>query len=111
MIERESIIKKTGKVSQEVIYGITSVAYTPTVAQNLLYWTRQHWGIENKLHYRRDVTLREDATRMTRTHQAQVVATLNNFVVALATYLGFSNLASARRFFQAKFDALIFSSS
>jgi hypothetical protein len=46
---------------------------------------------------------------MKQTHQAQVVATLNNFVIALAAYLGFSNLASARRVFQAKFDALIFS--
>ena len=76
----------------------------------LLTWTRQHWAIENKLHYRRDVTLCEDATRMKHTHQAQVVATLNNFVIAWATYMGFSNLASARRFFQARFDALIFSS-
>ena len=25
---------------------------------------RQHWGIENKLHYTRDVTLREDASRI-----------------------------------------------
>jgi hypothetical protein len=48
---------------------------------------------------------------MQQTHQAQVVATLNNFVIAVATYLGFSNLPSARRFFQAKFDALIFSAS
>lgn len=48
---------------------------------------------------------------MRQTHQARVIATLDNFVIALATYPGFSNLASARRFFQAKFDALIFSSS
>jgi hypothetical protein len=81
------------------------------VAKDLLNWTRQHWSIENKLHYRRDVTLLEDATRMQHTHQAQVVATLNNFVIALANYLGFTNLASARRFFQAKFDALIFSNA
>jgi len=25
---------------------------------------RMHWGIENKLHYTRDVTLREDASRI-----------------------------------------------
>jgi hypothetical protein len=91
--------------------SITSLAFSPELAEDLLNWTRQHWGIENQLHYRRDVTLREDATRMQQTHQAQVVATLNNFVIALVNYLGFSNLASARRFFQAKFDALIFSSA
>ena len=27
---------------------------------------RKHWGIENKLHYTRDVTLREDASRIRR---------------------------------------------
>jgi hypothetical protein len=28
---------------------------------------RKHWGIENKLHYTRDVTLREDASRIQKT--------------------------------------------
>jgi predicted transposase YbfD/YdcC len=108
-LERHVIRPQKGDEWSQEVFGITSLAYTPSLAKQLLGWTRQHWGIENKLHYRRDVTLREDATRMKKTHQAQVVATLNNFVIALATYLGFSNLASARRVFQAKFDALIFS--
>jgi predicted transposase YbfD/YdcC len=94
-----------------VVFGITSLSFTTTIARQLLTWTRQHWAIENRLHYRRDVTLGEDATRMKETHQAKVVATINNFIVALANYLGFSNLASARRCFQARFDALIFSAT
>lgn len=108
-LERHVSRPQKGDEWSQVVYGITSLNYTPLLAQQLLAWTRNHWGIENKLHYRRDVTLREDATRMKQSHQAQVVATLNNFVVALASYMGFSNLASARRVFQAKFDALIFS--
>ena len=108
-LERHVFRPQKGDEWSQAVFGITSLAYTPSLAKQLLGWTRQHWGIENKLHYRRDVTLREDATRMKKRHQAQVVATLNNFVIALATYLGFSNLASARRVFQAKFDALIFS--
>lgn len=108
-LERHVVCPRKRDEWSQVVYGITSLVYTPLLARQLLVWTREHWGIENKLHYRRDVTLREDATRMRQTHQAQVVATLNNFVVALAGYLGFSNLASARRVFQAKFDALIFS--
>lgn len=108
-LERHVSRPQKGDERSQVVFGITSLAFTPLLAKQLLTWTRQHWAIENKLHYRRDVTLREDATRMKETHQAQVVATLNNFVITIATYLGFSNLASARRFFQAKFDALIFS--
>jgi len=99
-LERHVFQPAKGEEWSQVVFGITSLSFTPTLAQQLLTWTRQHWAIENKLHYRRDVTLREDATRMKQKHQAQVVATLNNFVVALATYLGFSNLASARRFFR-----------
>jgi predicted transposase YbfD/YdcC len=109
-LERHVSQPQKGEERSQVAYGITSLAFTPELAKELLNWTRQHWRIENRLHYRRDVTLREDATRMKQTHQARVVATLNNFVVALADYLGFSYLPSARRFFQAKLDALIFSS-
>ena len=108
-LERHVIRPHKGDEWSEVVFGITSLAFTPGLAKQLLKWTRQHWGIENKLHYRRDVTLREDAIRMKQTHQAQVVATLNNFIISLATYLGFSNLASARRCFQAKFDEQLFS--
>ena len=110
-LERRVVRPLKKEESFEVVFGITSLAFTSQLAQNLLSWTRQHWSIENKLHYRRDVTLREDATRMKQSHQAQVVATLNNFVIALTTYLGFSNLASARRTFQAKIDALVFSTA
>ena len=108
-LERHVFRPQKGDEWSQVVFGITSRTFIPELAKDLLKWTRQHWGIENKLHYRRDVTLKEDATRMQKKHQAQVVATLNNFVIALANYLGFTNLASAQRFFQAKFDALIFS--
>jgi predicted transposase YbfD/YdcC len=108
-LERHVLNPQKGEERSQVVFGITSLAFTPQVAKDLLNWTRQHWCIENQLHYRRDVTLGEDATRMQHAHQARVVATLNNFVVALVNYLGFSNLPSARRYFQAKFDALIFS--
>jgi len=107
-LERYVSYQQTGEQRSQTVFGITSLAFTSGLAQDLLSWTRQHWGIENQLHYRRDVTLREDATRMKQTHQAQVVATINNFVVALANYLGLTNLASARRTLQAKVDALIF---
>lgn len=110
-LERHVCRPAKGDEWSEVVFGISSLSFTTTIARQLLTWTRQHWAIENRLHYRRDVTLGEDATRMKETHQAQVVATINNFIVALANYLGFSNLASARRVFQARFDALIFSAT
>jgi hypothetical protein len=38
---------------------------------------RMHWGIENKLHYTRDVTLREDASRIRK--NPGVFARIRNF--------------------------------
>lgn len=108
-LERQVIHPKGGPTTTERFYGITSLVPSPDCAAQLLAWTRQHWGIENGLHYRRDVTLREDAIRMSDTHQGRVLATLNNFVVALARCLGFDNLAAARRSFLACFDRALFS--
>ncbi len=62
---------------------------------------RAHWGIESGLHYRRDVTLKEDATRMTVGNTGKVMASINNLVLALIRQAGFHNAAQVRRWFAA----------
>ena len=71
----------------------------------LLEIRRAHWGIETGSHYRRDVTLREDATRFTIGYGARVMANLNNLILALIRQAGFINAAHARRFFSAHLSA------
>ena len=63
-LERFVTQLRTGRESSEVVYGITSCTPAKVSAAQLLQWTRAYWGIENGFHYRRDVTLREDATRI-----------------------------------------------
>jgi len=104
-LERYVQRMRTGKESTEVIYGITSCAPEMASADQILQWTRDYWGIENGLHYRRDVTLHEDATRISETTLAKTISAINNFVVALSQKLGYSNLASARRIFDARIAA------
>ena len=58
---------------------------------------RQYWGIENGLHYRRDKSLHEDATRMCHTNQAQNLAAINNLVVGLILSQGWRYVPEARR--------------
>lgn len=101
-LERKVTSQATGVTWVETTHGLTSLPPERASATELLEWTRHHWGIENGLHYRRDVTLQEDATRMTSRSQAQAMATLNNFVIALSAKLGFTNLAAAQRTFEAK---------
>ena len=101
-LERRSISTKTGEVQEQVVYGFTSLARNEITPKKLLKKIRSYWGIENGLHYRRDVTLREDRTRMTKGNTAQVMACLNNLVIGLvATKTDFAYLPHARRYFDA----------
>jgi predicted transposase YbfD/YdcC len=85
----------------EVVYGLTSLTAAEASPARLLQLTRAYWGIESGLHYRRDVSLHEDATRMGQPRAAQVWASLNNLLIGVHTRLGFDDLPQARRFFAA----------
>lgn len=89
------------RTSHEVEFGITSLTRKQTSPLRILLLRRAHWGIETGLHYRRDVTLQEDATRMTVGNTAKVMASINNLVLALIRQAGFHNAAQARRWFAA----------
>ena len=101
-LERKSICVKTGEVQDQVVYGFTSLSQDKIAPLQLLKLIRSYWGIENGLHYRRDVTLHEDKSRMTKPNAGRVMACLNNLVLGLLIgRLKFRYLPSARRFFAA----------
>ncbi|NPV07928.1 MAG: ISAs1 family transposase [Anaerolineae bacterium] len=97
-LERERVQSKTGKHEHEIVYGVTSLTADQASPERLLELTRAYWGVENGLHYRRDVTFREDATRLTQGQAGHVMASLNNLVIGLLRLAGFTNLAAARRY-------------
>jgi hypothetical protein len=92
---------KCYRTTCEVEFGITSLSRQKTSASRLLEIRRAHWGIEAGLHYRRDVTLKEDATRMTVGNAGIIMASINNLVLALIQQAKFYNAAQARRWFAA----------
>lgn len=103
-LERQFYWRRNGRcyhTSCEVEFGITSLTRKEVSPEQLLNLRRAHWGIETGLNYRRDVTLNEDATRMTIGNTAQVMASINNLVLALIRQAGFHNAAQARRWFAA----------
>ena len=89
------------RTSCEVEFGITSLTRQEASPLQVLHIRRAHWGIETGLHYRRDFTLKEDATRMTTGDMGKVMASLNNLVLALIRQANFQNAAQARRWFAA----------
>jgi uroporphyrinogen-III decarboxylase len=64
--------------------------------------TRSYWGIEDVLHYCRDVTLREDYTRLMKDQAGKTMACLNNLILvgmAFAVFWGtiFPVISEARK--------------
>ncbi len=74
-----------GKTTIEVVHGITSLSEEEADAGRLMGITRGHWGIENGLHYVRDVTMGEDASRVRSGSAPQVMAALRNLVIFLVS--------------------------
>jgi predicted transposase YbfD/YdcC len=94
-------VTKKGKTSEEVVYGLTALAPAQASAQDLLTFVRQHWAIENCLHYRRDVTLREDNCQVRKGEAPRVLAVLNSCLLALLDFVGVTNVPSQMRTFDA----------
>lgn len=103
-LERRVTHLASGKVHSEIQYGITSLSDAEASPERLLEIVRSEWGIENGLHYRRDVTFQEDSTRMTKGNFARVMTIINNLVISLFNYRDFDNHARARRYFAANPD-------
>ena len=99
-LERHFVRIVDGKQLEEVSYGVTSLTRAEADADQLLQLSRGHWGIENKLHYRRDDTLREDRCRL-KGQGAQAMAALNNLVLGLLRNKGFETVPDARRHYAA----------
>ncbi len=101
-LERRVTDLSTGLIETEIQYGITSLKAQEADPKRLLTIVRSEWGIENGLHYRRDVTFQEDQTRMTVKSLGRVMAIINNLVISLINHQGYKNHAHARRVFNAR---------
>jgi hypothetical protein len=94
-LERMVICK--GKTTQEVAYAVTSLPPQEANPQRLLTLWRGHWGIENRLHWVRDVTLDEDRCQIRTGAAPQVMAALRNTVIGLIRLAGRRNIAATQR--------------
>jgi predicted transposase YbfD/YdcC len=85
------------RTEHKVRYGLTSLSRKEANAQRLLILKRKYWQIETGLHYRRDVTFHEDATRMSHPHATRNLTTVHNTILSLFARLGCRNAAATRR--------------
>ena len=92
-LDRQRTVK--GRRQVEVSYAISSLPATDSQARRLLTVSRGHWGIENRVHWVRDVTFDEDRSQIRTGAAPQVMAALRNLVISLVRRAGHSNVAAA----------------
>ena len=69
----------------------------------MLSLVRDHWAIENRLHWRRDVSLGEDACQTRTGSPPSLLAQLNSTVLSLMDRIGVRNVARQMHYFDAEF--------
>ena len=87
--------------SQQVVYGFTNLTPLQASPEAIATFLRKHWAIENRLHWRRDVTLHEDQSQVRTAGKPPVLAALNDVVLALMDWLGVPNVPDQMRIFAA----------
>lgn len=92
----------SGKRTSEIVYGLSSLPPQLGSPDTLLTFSRQHWHIENKSHWVRDVTFDEDRSQVRTARIHQVMATLRNAAIGLMRAHGDKNIAAACRRFAAR---------
>ena len=95
-------VARRQRTTVEFTYGLTSLPATAAAPARLLHLLRHHWHIENRLHWRRDTRLGEDACRVRSGRAPYTLAALNNAVLAIMDYLGVKNVADQFRIFAAQ---------
>ncbi|MSQ84562.1 MAG: ISAs1 family transposase, partial [Myxococcales bacterium] len=81
VIARERHTVLTGKTTKETAYYIVSEA--TATAKNVLETTRNHWGIENRLHWVLDVSYAEDKQRVRDHNTAESLGILRRIAAGM----------------------------
>jgi predicted transposase YbfD/YdcC len=85
------------RFTTETVYAITSLRVHQAKPAQLAAWIRDHWHIENKIHWVRDVTYDEDRSQIRTGAGPQVMAALRNAAIGALRTAGVTNIAAANR--------------
>jgi len=96
-VTRERLVTATGVRTTEVVYAVCSLPFDQARPAAIAAWLRGHWGIENAIHWVRDVTFDEDRSSVRTGTAPQAMATLRNTAINLHRLAGATNIAEACR--------------
>lgn len=85
------------RTTKEVVFVITSLTAEQADVHALATLIRQHWHVENGIHYVRDVSFGEDRSHARTGNLPAVLACIRNTVIAALRLTGATTIPRARR--------------
>ena len=102
-VQVDRIGMRQGKPYQQNSYGRHFLIHLFEFAQSI----RGHWGIENRLHWVKDVVFKEDTLPLKHHNAASNLSLIRNIVINVARQNGYASLTKAERFLSHNIDLLI----
>ncbi|WP_234442964.1 ISAs1 family transposase [Streptomyces cellulosae] len=96
-IVRHRTCMRTGKRTRETVYVLTDLTSRQPSPERLAMIVRSQWTIENRLHFVRDTTFTEDASKVRTGHGPENMATLRSFAINQLRAAGHVNIAAGLR--------------
>ena len=103
LVQVERIGIRQQQPYQQTNYYISSLA---VCAAQFALLIRGHWGIENRLHWVKDVVFQEDTLPLRHHNAATNWSLLRNIVINIARQHGYDSLTKAERFLSHNIDKL-----
>jgi predicted transposase YbfD/YdcC len=94
IIQVERVGTRAGQPYQQIAYYISSLSLE---ASDFAQGIRRHWGVENRLHWVKDVVFDEDSAQMIDGYAAANFSIIRSFVINLLRHNGFDSLTRAIR--------------
>lgn len=96
-LTRDRIDHHSGQATREPVYAITSLTPQEASPAQLAAFIRGHWGIENRLHWVRDVTFDEDRSQIRTGNGPRIMAAIRNLAISIHRLTGATSIAAATR--------------
>ncbi|MEH1842756.1 MAG: ISAs1 family transposase [Nostoc sp.] len=94
LVKVERFGTRAGKPYHQIAYYISSLSLN---AAQFAQGIRGHWGIENRLHWVKDVVLYEDSSRIRLGNAPANMSIIRSLAIAILRYNGYSSITTAVR--------------
>ncbi len=85
------------RTSSETVYLVITMTARQAPLEHIAVYIRNQWSIENRVHYVRDVTLREDSSQVKTGSRPRVLVSLRNLSTGLIRQSGHQQIAATLR--------------